>query len=286
MERIALPKINWSLSVLGRRRDGYHLLDTLMQTIDLPGLRDTLWLRPASALSLAVEGPFAVAAGEDNLVLRAARLLQEAAGVCHGAAIRLQKGIPWGAGLGGGSADAAQTLLGLNEMWGLRLSVAALDAIAVRLGADVPFFLRGGLARVGGIGESIRVLCENPVSGRDGPFQLVIVLPEARLSTAAVFAQYDRLQSVPGNVDVGAAQRALLRRDYAALAAVADNALEPSACALVPEIAECMVSLVRQGALYVRMTGSGSAVFGIFSTAEKAKLAGNRCGSVWAGYWS
>ncbi|MGC8873507.1 MAG: 4-(cytidine 5'-diphospho)-2-C-methyl-D-erythritol kinase [Chloroflexia bacterium] len=149
----AYAKINLCLEVLGRRRDGYHEVLTILQTVDL---YDTLAFEPADDLTLTCSDRRLE--GEGNLVLRAARLLQRAAGVDRGATIHLEKRIPTAAGLGGGSSDAAVTLLALSSLWGLRMTRSNLENLATALGADVPFFLYGGTALAEGRGDRLSPL--------------------------------------------------------------------------------------------------------------------------------
>ncbi len=153
--RLKAPaKVNLALEVLGRRSDGYHEVRTVLQAI---GLADELRMERAEAISLEVVPPGAVSA-EANLVLAAAALLREETGLQAGARIRLHKRIPVSAGLGGGSSDAAATLLGLRRLWGLDLTEARLLGLAARLGSDVPFFIRGGAALGSGRGEELTAL--------------------------------------------------------------------------------------------------------------------------------
>lgn len=276
-----LPKVNWSLAVLGRRMDGYHTLDMLMQTIRLPELQDTLILQEADALALEVDGSLAPD-GEENLVMQAARLLREAYLVRAGARMVLRKGIPSGAGLGGGSADAAAALLGLCRLWGLSPSEDELAALALRLGADVPFFLRGGLARVRGIGEVI-----TPLAGE--PFwqpPMALVKPAQGLSTPEVFRRYDALGGVARGLDMDAIQAALVKKDLPGLAHLVANDLQPAAVSLLPQVDACIQALRERGALAACMTGSGSAVFGLFATAAQARAALEFSHPPWAHRWS
>lgn len=254
----ARAKVNLALDITGRRADGYHLLDTIMASVDL---WDELILRPGKGLTLHVVGH--APAGPDNLVLKAAGLLAPLAGG-RGADITLVKRIPSEAGLGGGSADAAAALMGLSALWGLALPRARLIEMALQLGADVPFMLTGGVARCRGVGEIIE-----PIP-RAKPLWLVLLKGEEGLSTARVYAAYDRGPS-PAPVDVDGAV-ALLDRP-AALAGVLKNALEPPARALLPAIATACEDLMAAGALTAIMTGSGSAVFGLFSDGEAARRA-------------
>ncbi len=171
----AAGKVNWSLEVLGDRPDGYHEVRTILQTIQLG---DYVELRAASELSLSVRGATRAfrrvsrEAPETNLAYRAAVLLRERTGVSAGAEIRLSKRIPVSAGLGGGSSDAAATLRGLRELWGLSISDEDLAAIAAGLGSDVPFFLRGGSALASGRGDVLAPLPDGP------PQRLVLAWPE------------------------------------------------------------------------------------------------------------
>ena len=151
----ANAKINWTLDIVGVRADGYHLLDMLMQSISL---HDTLTLEPAEDVTFSADGATRVPQDESNLALRAALALRRHTGTERGATIHLHKRIPSGAGLGGGSADAAAVLHGLNALWELNLPMETLRQIGLTLGADVPFCLMGGLAHVRGIGEVIEPL--------------------------------------------------------------------------------------------------------------------------------
>ena len=176
----ARAKINWSLDVCASREDGYHELNMLMQRIELS---DALVFQQARWLTLKVDGrPLPV--GGRNLVLRAANALNEFMGKRHGAHISLTKRIPIRAGLGGGSADCAATLLALNRLWELRLPVEKLMEIGRSLGADVPYCIAGGFAQVGGIGEK---LMRYPHAEK---FPLVLIHVGHGLSTAAVFSAF------------------------------------------------------------------------------------------------
>lgn len=256
----AHAKINWALNITGRRGDGYHLLDMVMQRVDLS---DELRAEEAAALSLAVDG---AAAGEDNLVLRAARALNRYAGTDRGARLALYKRVPARAGLGGGSADCAAALRLLNGLWGLGLSQDELLQIGETLGADVPFCLTGGLAVVRGIGEEIE-----PVADAPG-IPLVLVTPGGGLSTAAVFSLWDGgFPSV--ELDSRALADAVSRRDLKAADALCANALTAPAVQLLPEIGAAIERMRALGATAAFMTGSGSTVVGAFDTPEAARRA-------------
>src|SRR5258707_1670743 len=178
---LARAKVNLWLKVVGRRADGYHLLDSL---VDFADLADSLEAGPSDGLSLAIDGSAAAALGgePDNLVLEAARVLADHAGVAPRAALRLTKRIPVAAGLGGGSADAAAALQALVDLWRVALPVEELFDLAARLGADVPMCLAGRAALVSGIGEKLAPAPALPPCG------LLLVNPAQALPTADVFA--------------------------------------------------------------------------------------------------
>lgn len=258
MRITARAKINWTLDVLGQRADGYHELDTVMQPLSLC---DALDIAPADALTLSADG---MAADERNLVLRAARALNRACGTAYGARIRLHKRIPIGAGLGGGSADAAATLRALNALWQLNLSREALADIAFSLGADVPFCLLDAPARARGVGERL-----SPLNAALA-CPLVLVQPCEGLLTKDVFSRYAPSGKA---LNVAGAAEALQNGDLQALAALAGNALAPAAYSLRPILLRAVADLSSNGALLAQMTGSGSAVFGAFDGAEAADRA-------------
>ena len=257
----AHAKINWSLNVVGRRADGYHLLDMLMQSI---ALADTLCVEDAQGLSLLVDG---APAGEENLVMRAALALNRAAGARRGARLTLNKRVPARAGLGGGSGDCAAALRALNGLWGLDLPEAELMDIGLSLGADVPFCLTGGLARVSGIGEVVEPLANAP------RIPLVLLVPGGGLSTGAVFSLWDAGGFPDVALDVSALSDAVVRRDLPAVDKLCANALAAPALSLLPEIGTAMDELRKQGASAAFMTGSGSAVVGAFDSPAAARRA-------------
>lgn len=260
-EYSAYAKINWSLNITGRRVDGYHLLDMLMQTIDL---HDTLEIEPDGGLSLTVDG---TPAGEENLVLRAAMALNRHAGTRRGARMALSKRIPARAGLGGGSADCATALRALNGLWGLGMSEAELLEIGLSLGADVPFCLTGGLALVRGIGEDI-----TPVPGATS-IPLVLVVPGGGLSTGAVFSLWDRGGYPEVRLDNAALAGAVTAGRLDEVQWLCANALTAPAVSLMPEIGTLIDSMRALGAGAAFMTGSGSAVVGAFADDDDARRA-------------
>ena len=265
----AYAKINWCLDITGRRKDGYHLLDMLMQPVSLA---DTLIFRESKALSFHTEGS-PVPEGADNLVLRAAQKLQPLSGG-RGADITLIKHIPSGAGLGGGSADAACALKMLRRFWNLSIASEQLMEIGLSLGADVPFCLYGRPARVRGIGEILE-----PVE-LSIPAHLLIVKPKDSLATPAVFRVYDEGTGSTAS-DIPGAVSALQKQDYAALTELLRNALYPPARRLLPGLSGVIKALTEAGALFAAMSGSGSACFGVFQDKTSAALARTALENKW-----
>lgn len=255
MEYEAHAKINLFLNVLGRRPDGYHALCTIMHAIDLC---DTVFLEPAKEISVSAN----VALPERSAARRAAEAYQAAAGT-EGARIHIHARIPPEAGLGSSSADAAAVLRGMQALYGA-LSDAALLVLAARIGADVPFCLTGGCALCEGIGERITPLPAMPLD-------LLIVKGTRGISTKALFESL--VLPLPEG-DAGAAVAALRAGDKRALAQRVYNALAAPASRFAPETMEFAARLRACGAQAACMTGSGSAVFGIFAShaeAERAK---------------
>lgn len=272
--RVAAPaKLNLYLHVVGRRADGYHLLDTLFAFV---GCGDVVEAAPAATLSLAVDGPFAraLAADEDNLVLRAARALDAGAG--RGARLRLVKNLPVASGIGGGSADAAASLIALARLWGLEAPTPRLEAIAASLGADVPACLRCTPSFGGGTGTELVDAPSLPPCG------IVMINPGFALSTPEVFARRRGAFSA-------AARFAAASRDageFAAMLRARRNDLAPGAIERAPEIAAVLVALERSaGCLLARMSGSGATCFGLYADAAAAAAAATRLGAAQPGWW-
>lgn len=237
----APAKLNLFLHVTGRRPDGYHTLQTLFQFLDV---HDTLRFEITRDPGIVRERPLAGVPEERDLTVRAARLLQERAGVAAGCRIHLDKRLPLGGGLGGGSSDAATTLLALNRLWGCGLELDALAALGLELGADVPVFVRGRAAWAEGVGEVL-----SPAEP-DEPWYVVLV-PPVTVSTAAVFAAFDR------ESDLTPATPPLKIRGFHA--GRARNDLEPVVRRLYPEVDNALTWLGKSGE--ARMTGSGACVF-------------------------
>jgi 4-diphosphocytidyl-2-C-methyl-D-erythritol kinase len=270
----AAAKVNLALEVLGKREDGYHELATVMQTVDLA---DRLALEDADDLALTTSSPDVPADG-GNLALRAAVALREAAKVERGVRIRLDKRIPVAAGLGGGSADAAAVLLGLNRLWGLRWPLVRLAEVAATLGMDVPFFLKGGVALGTGRGERLVALSGMPLA-------LVLVNPGTALSTASVYGRV-----TPAMYSGGARARtmvaALRTRRPGQVAASLYNGLEAAVAGVSPELARMRAALVAAGALGAAMSGSGPTVFGVARSFEQARQIRARLARASWGCWA
>ena len=271
----ARAKVNLTLHVTGRRPDGYHELDSL---VVFAGLGDTLEIAPAAGLSLSAEGPFAAALGgrESNLVLRAARALRERFQVGEGAVLRLTKRLPVSAGLGGGSADAAAALRGLDTFWGLRAPEGVLQGLAAGLGADVPVCLSGRPSILGGIGERVAPAPALP------PFWLVLVNPGVPLSTPDVFKARSGAFSRPLSL-VPAPDTA---QGLALWLAEGRNDLEAPALSLAPAIGQALAALrATPACLLARMSGSGATCFGLYGSEAAAAAAAEALAEGYPDWW-
>ena len=263
----ARAKINWTLDVVGVLSNGYHDLDMLMQSVTLC---DQMTITDADALTLSVRtgaGTY-VPADDTNLVLRAANALAAHTGCTKGAAITLRKYIPVAAGMGGGSSDAAAALKGLNHLWQLGLGDEELERIGLSIGADVPFCIRGGLQRAQGVGERL-----TPLTLKH-PLYLAAFQPCRGLSTREVFTSLheDGIDDAD-RPDNEKAIRALERGDVRLLGRSLGNVLEPVSRRLRPGIDQAIRDLEASGAVGARMTGSGSAVFGVYLHAGACRKA-------------
>ncbi|MCC6347225.1 MAG: 4-(cytidine 5'-diphospho)-2-C-methyl-D-erythritol kinase [Nitrospirales bacterium] len=268
----APAKINWSLYVLGRRDDGYHTILSLMQRI---GLYDTLTFESSRRLEL--HSDMDLPPGQ-NLVFRAAEMLREHAGTREGARITLRKEIPSGAGLGGGSSDAASALMGLNMLWGLGLGRNELKELGGRLGSDIPFFLEEEpLAVVEGRGEIL-----SPLS-LAASHTVLVVHPALPVSTAWAYGTLDaavhfsssgssreltKTDNCMNNIKF--IFEALATGSLHCLASLAHNDFEEVVSAEYPVIGALKLRMREQGAALALMSGSGSAVFGLFEDRERA----------------
>jgi 4-diphosphocytidyl-2-C-methyl-D-erythritol kinase len=253
MNRLCVPapaKVNLFLHVTGRRADGYHLLETLLVALDV-GDTITLTRRNDGVIRRTTELTGVVP--EADLAIRAATALKDMNGCSLGVDIALTKRVPMGAGMGGGSSDAASVLLALNRLWDTKLARADLMRIGLALGADVPFFLQGAPALARGIGEEL-----TPVSVP--PFWIAVIVPPIAIATAAIFAAPELTRDSPSTkIDV-------FSEGYGR------NDLQEVASARFPPVAAALAYL-RKRSLSARMTGSGGSVFAPFASETEARAA-------------
>lgn len=254
----APAKLNIRLKVTGRRPDGYHELVSIMVPIDLFDVLE-LGVNRGGGIKLVSEG-IEVPTDENNLVYKAARSFFSRTGLPEEISIKLIKNIPVAAGMGGGSSDAAATLLALNEMWKKPLSLSEMHDLALELGADVPFFLEGKPSLARGIGEILEPLKTWP------KYWYVIVHPHVEVSTSWVYGklnlmlttgEYDYIKQILGQVPISISQ-------------VLENDLESVTSATFPIVETIKKSLIQTGAQGALMTGSGPSVFGLFSSPDQA----------------
>jgi len=248
---VAAPaKVNLFLHVTGRRTDGYHTLESLFTLIDWA---DIVTLETRADRAIVRTQPTPGVDERDDLAMRAAHALREATGVTHGVTITVDKRVPMGAGLGGGSADAASVLLALNRLWRLGLSRPALAAIGARLGADVPFFVHGETALARGVGDLL-----TPVSMPT--LWLALAVPKVQVSTAEIFAAPNLTRATPSaKIDV-------FSEGYGR------NDLESVASAKFPGVARA-IAMLKRASPSARMTGSGGGVFAAFASEAEARAA-------------
>ncbi|CUW37794.1 4-diphosphocytidyl-2-C-methyl-D-erythritol kinase [Magnetospirillum sp. XM-1] len=270
----APAKINLTLHVVGKRDDGYHLLDSL---VAFAGVGDTLDFAPADTLRLEVAGPTADQIPEgENIVIKAARLLAAAAGVDKGAAIRLTKRLPVAAGIGGGSADAAAALKGLMRLWNVSLAPEALTKVALSIGADVPVCLAGRPMRMMGVGEVLEPAPALP------PAWLLLVNPMVPLHTPPVFkartgpfSEADPLTAAPSDAQALAEALAVRRND-----------LTPPAILIEPVVGEVLAAIAATAdCLLPRMSGSGATCFGLYAGEAQARAAAARVAAAHPAWW-
>lgn len=288
--RVRVPaKINLFLGVRGLRADGYHELVTVMQTVSLydalevgltgpPGRGHHPAARKHMGIELRVDDLDGLPAPDDNLVLQAARALGSRVGLTELASVAaegprtvidLSKRIPIAGGMAGGSADAAATLVALNELWRCELDREGLKEVAAEVGSDVPFCVIGGTAIATGRGTSLaQVLCR-------GSFSWVVCTAGTPLQTAEVYRAWDRT-SRPSEVEPDAVLTALRSQDPVALGAALHNDLEAAAFALRPELAEARAALLDAGALGAVLSGSGPTLLALCADPEAARVLADR----------
>lgn len=257
----APAKLNLFLHVVGRRADGYHLLQTVFRFIDRA---DTLRFSPRPDGEIWLATPIPGVPADSDLTVRAARLLQTASGCRQGATIHLDKQLPMGGGLGGGSSDAATVLLALNHLWQTGLSRPELETLGLTLGADVPVFVHGRNTFAEGVGEAFTDL--------DLPARTYLILhPDAHIPTAAIFGAPELPRDTP----------AMVPADWRP--GQGRNDLEAVACARFPAVAQALAWL-RQHAPQAMMTGSGACVFATFATRSEAETVLAQCPATLRGW--
>ena len=264
LSRRAPAKVNLGLHVLRRRPDGFHDLATVFVPI---GWADTLTAEPAPGLSLATTDPDLPTDG-GNLVVRAADALRQWAGVRAGARLHLDKRVPYGAGLGSGSSDAAAALRLLADLWRLDVPPADLAALALELGSDVPFFLGGAAAHATGRGERLVPLVDDAGRPYRCPFWLVVAVPPVHVSTAQAFAGVTPDDRARPDLAAAVVSNSLER-----WRAEVTNDFQPSVEAAHPEVSAARRALEAAGAGLAVLSGSGSAVVGVFEAEAAARRA-------------
>ena len=258
MLRLPAPaKLNLMLRIVGRREDGYHLLQTVFQFIDRC---DWITLSPREDGQIHLSNPLPGVPEATDLTVRAAKALQAASGVSRGVTLTLEKNLPMGGGLGGGSSDAATTLVGLNHLWGAGLSLEELKAIGLKLGADVPVFIQGQAAWAEGVGEDLTPL------NLDESWYVVIV-PDCHVATGAVFGSPHLTRDNPP----------IKIRDF--FEGCRENHCLRVVLDTYPQVADALDALSRHGE--ARLTGTGACVFAAFADESQARRAADTLKSGW-----
>lgn len=254
IRRNAYGKINLGLDVVGRRPDGYHLVKMILQTVDL--FDEVVVRRQEEGITVKTNKPF-LPCDERNLAYKAAKLMLEHFGLSGGIRIDIGKNIPVAAGMAGGSTDAAAVMQAIVELYGLKADAAELDALAVKLGADVPFCLRKGTYLAEGIGEVLTELPPMPHC------HCLLVNPGFGVSTKKVYERIDAIKE-PHHPDIDRIIRGLEQNSAADVAASIGNILELAVIPDHPVIGEIKERMVEYGALSAMMSGSGATVFGLY----------------------
>ena len=265
---LAPAKLNLALDVVGLLPNGYHDLDMTMQAITL---HERVVLRRSPYLNLRLPGS-PVQPNDKNTAIKAALAFFHYTGLLAGVDITIFKNTPVRAGMAGGSADAAAVLVGLNELYGAKLSMSELCALGAKIGADVPFALMGGTCRVQGVGDVMKALPPCP------DCWFTVVMPDYGVSTPEAFAAYDKVGS-SRHPDCEAQEQAIRKEDLAGLCAAAGNALEE--CSGARDNEAIKDALHAHGAVTALMTGSGAAVFGVFETEDEARAAAEALKAQW-----
>ncbi len=261
-------KINGFLSILNKRDDGYHNIFSALQYIDV---FDTLSFEEANEVEVISDLDLPA---EDNLVFMAAVLLRDYASCNRGARITLKKDIPVAAGLGGGSSDAAATLIGLNRLWELRLDRTDLLALAAQIGSDVPFFLCGPFSLIAGRGEKVSDI-PDALS-----FDMLLVKPDIGIPASLAYESF-KTELTKKPIDIKLFCSYLVKRDFCHLQRVLSNDLEQPVFQMYPAVRELKEQLIEGGAVLSMMSGSGPTVYGIYHSADEAEEAATGMGDNW-----
>lgn len=257
-------KINLTLDVVGKRENGYHDLEMIMQSINL---YDTIYIRKTKVSGVRLKSNYSwLPTNEKNIAYKAAELFFEETGIAGGVAIEITKHIPVAAGLAGGSTDAAATLVGLNRLYETHFSKEKLMEMGLKLGADVPFCIARGTMLAEGIGEKLTPLTPMPTT------HVVLVKPPFSASTAMVYGNLD-IHNIKQHPDTKLVMAALGEGDVKKVAKNMSNVLEEVTISMYPEITKIKEEFMKCGAMGTMMSGSGSTVFGLFETEEAARKA-------------
>ena len=257
-------KINLGLKIIKKRDDGYHEIETIFQMVSL---FDTLTFRSIQVGIVLKTDRDKLPVGETNLVVKAAKLLQQETGIQKGVEIFLEKKIPVGAGLGGGSGNAAFTLMGLNNLWELHLKKKELMKLAITLGSDVPFFLSDCSSAIGkGRGEIL-----TPFENRSN-IHVVLVSPNIHISTGSIYKEMN-LGLTSNSKDINILRSLMVKGRITELGSYLYNDLETVVCKRYPALTEIKKKLINSGAVGALVSGSGSSVFGIYLQQETARKA-------------
>ncbi len=257
----APAKLNLFLHIIGRRQDGYHLLQTLFHFIDIA---DTLYFDITKTSTISLSPAIDGIANENNIIVKAAKLLQATSATNQGANITLEKRLPMGGGLGGGSSDAATTLLALNKLWGLNLSKTELMSLGLTLGADVPIFIYGHTAWAEGVGETLSKVSKSEIGEKNWFF---VLFPKKNVNTGTIFSSSELTRD----------KDPIRIRDF--LNGSTENVFEPIVAKLYPEIREALNWLNQFGD--AKLTGTGACIFARFNTAQEAHAVAAQAPEKW-----
>jgi len=270
---LAPAKINWTLRITGKRPDNFHNIVSIMQSISL---YDKIEILPSDDIIIKSNLMLPV---KENLVYKAAELLKSYTSTLRGAAIELYKEIPTQAGLGGGSSDAASALIGLNQLWECGLSIKELSTLGAKLGSDIPFFIEGNYASIAGRGEIVTPL-NNPQV-----YDIILMLPSFAVPTSWAYQKIARFSEGLSIDYCNQLNSALINRDISKIQILMKNDFEDALKDEFPEIDEIKINLIRHGAISAMLSGSGSAIFGVFADGKHIISALQSLHEIYPLYW-